>query len=260
VAALDKRPLRIRLRRVESQVKRIETSYRRFEPRLERYRLRIEPNEDRTEHIERIYMDWRIPDWWSVAVGEIMHNLRATLDNLVWQLVIGNDHQPGNQHEFPIASDEGWYEERASGKLRHVPEAARTVIDQVQPYRRPAEQLRVHPLWIVHNLNGIDKHHLLHVVAAYAPGAEFEVTPEMVAAKGSLRLWYQPLESGAKIRAIMTPAPFDGEVPVSNPSPLDVVVGETDETPFYPFPSILRDASHGVNEVLDAIVAALAKP
>jgi hypothetical protein len=259
VATLDNRSLRIRLRRVESQVKRIEASYRRFEPRLERYRLRVEPNEDRTEHIERIYMDWRIRDWWSVAVGEIMHNLRATLDNLVWQLVIGNnDHKPGKQHEFPIASDEGWYEENAPRKLCHVPAAARTIIDQVQPYRRPAKELRAHPLWVVHNLNRIDKHHLLHVVAAYAPGAKFEATPEMVAAKAQLRLWYRPLESGTEIRAILTPAPFDGEVPVSTPAPLNVVVGETDETPFYPFPGVLRNASNGVNEVLDAIVAAIA--
>lgn len=249
--------MRIRLRRVESQIRRIEASYGRFEPRLERYRLRVEPNEDRTEHIERIYMDWHLPDWWSVAVGEIMHNLRATLDNLVWQLVLGADEEPGQQHEFPIASDEGWYEKRAPGKLLHVPAAARTVIDQVQPYRRPPEHLRIHPLWVVHNLNRVDKHHLLHVVAAYPSGGQFEATPEMAAAEGEMRLWYRPLESGTEIRAFLTPAAFRGEVPVSSPSPLEVVVRETDETPFYPFPRVLRDASKGVNDVLDAIVAAL---
>jgi hypothetical protein len=257
VATLDSQPLRVRLRRVDSQVKRIEASYRRFEPRLERYRLSVEPNDDRTEHIERIYMDWRIPDWWSVAVGEVMHNLRAALDNLVWQLVIGNGHKPGQQHEFPIASDEGWYEKRAPGKLRHVPAAAKRVIDQVQPYRRPAKELRVHPLWIVHNLNRIDKHHLLHVIAAYTHEAKFEVTPEMVAAKGFARLWYRPLENGTEVRAFVTPEPFYGEVPTSTPSPPHVVVRETDETPSYPFPRVLRDASRYVNEVLDATLAAL---
>jgi hypothetical protein len=258
VPPLDQRSLRIRLRRVESQIRRIEASYSRFEPRLERYRLRIEPNEDRTEHIERIYMDWRIPWWWSVAVGEVMHNLRATLDNLVCQLVIANDHQAGQQHEFPVATDESWYERRAPGKLRHIPATARAIIDEAQPYRRPPEELRFHPLWIVHNLNRIDKHRLLHVVAAYAPGAKFQATPEMVAAKGSARLTYQPLVSGAETWAFVTPAPFYGEVPVSTPTPMHVVVRETDETPFYAFPAVLRNAARGVHEVIDWIAAALA--
>lgn len=257
MAAFHDRQLRIRLRRVESQIKAIEASYRRFEPRLDRYRLRIEPNEDRTEHVERIYMDWRLPWWWSVAVGEVMHNLRATLDNLVWQLVVASDHQPGQQHEFPIASDEGWYAKRAAGKLRHVPAVTRAIIDQAQPYGRPAQEMRFHPLWIVHHLNRIDKHHLLHVVAAYASGGKFYATPEMVAAKGSARLIYQPLVSGAEIWAFTTPEPFYGEVPMSTPTPLHIVVRETDETPFYAFPGVLRNASRGVNEVLDAIVAAL---
>jgi hypothetical protein len=33
---------------------------------------------------------------------------------------------------------------------------------------------------------------------------------------------------------------------------------ETNETPFYPFPVVLRDTANAVNEVLDVIAAAMA--
>ncbi len=131
---LDMQPIHWRLRRVKSQVQRLERSYGLFAPRLDDYRLSINPNDDFTEHVERIHMDWRIPEWWSTGIGEVMYHLRSTLDNLVWQLVLANGDTPGNQNEFPVAEDECWYQKRADAKLKGVPEAARSIIDQVQPY------------------------------------------------------------------------------------------------------------------------------
>jgi hypothetical protein len=255
---LDVEPIRIRLRWIDKQIKAVESECAAFAPKLNDYRTRVEPNEDSTEHIERVYLDWVVPEWWGVVVGEIMHNLRAALDNIVWQLVLANGHQPGDQHEFPIATDQDWYEKRAVRKLLNVPEPALAVIERVQPYKGPTNWLRVHPLWIIHNMNRIDKHHLLHVVAAYPQGMEFQVTEEMGAVKGHIRLSYRPLENGTEVRAFVSDLPFRGKVPVSDKATLHVIVMETEETPFYPFPGVLRTTEDAVSKTIEAIVTALA--
>lgn len=247
----DLEPIYIRQRRVQSQIRRIEANYRAFAPRLKDYRFSMDVDEGATKHIERIHMAWVIPEAWAVQLGEVMHNLRSTLDNLVCQLVLAEGNKPGNQHEFPVAHEESWYEKRAPEKLAGIPGWARQIIDKVQPYKGPTPAL--HPLWIVHNLNRLDKHQGLHVVAAYSDGEQFEVTPEMAAVKGQMRLWYRPLENGTEVRSFTTLHPFHGNVPMGDVIPLQVVVRETDETPFYPFPGIARFGADGVNEVVRAI-------
>jgi hypothetical protein len=255
---LDIEPIRVRLRRVEEQIRLLEADYGHFAHKLDDYGLNVESNDDDTEHVERIQMDWSIPEWWAVGIGEIVHNLRSSLDNLVWQLVIANGHAPGNQHEFLIAEEEAWYDRRSPAKLLNVPEAALAVIQHVQPFKVPRELQRGHPLWIVHNLSRIDKHHLLHVVAAYPGRGEFEVTPEMAAVQGGkMRLWYRPLADGTEVRTFFTLTPFHGIVPVGKVVPLEVVVMETDEMPFFDFPGILRQIAEGVTDTIDGIVAAV---
>src|SRR6266567_3032592 len=115
---LDIEPVNVRLRRLQTQIKCIEADYRKFTPRLNDYRLSINPNENATEHVERIHVDWVIPEEWAVILGEIMHNLRSALDNLIWQLVLPGDSEPGDNHEFPIAHDRDWYDKVAPRKLR----------------------------------------------------------------------------------------------------------------------------------------------
>ena len=49
------------------------------------------------------------PISWSVSFGEILYNLRSSLDHLVWQLVLANGQTPGRHNAFPITNDaQGW--------------------------------------------------------------------------------------------------------------------------------------------------------
>jgi hypothetical protein len=46
-----------------------------------------------------------------VILGEIIHDLRSSLDHVVWQLVIANGSLPGYWNQFPIFSEgslAGW--------------------------------------------------------------------------------------------------------------------------------------------------------
>ena len=41
------------------------------------------------------------PVGWSILIGEILYNLRSTLDHLVWQLVLNNEQSPGRHNGIP---------------------------------------------------------------------------------------------------------------------------------------------------------------
>ena len=55
---------------------------------------------------------------YSVVVGEVAHNLRSSLDHLVWQLVIANGGSPDHRNAFPIISRESDYQKQSESKLR----------------------------------------------------------------------------------------------------------------------------------------------
>lgn len=108
----------------------------------------------------------RLPDQWSVAVGEIAHNCRSALNYLVAILV----HEAGGKKDgssaFPLAEDESFYLGRnKSGVtyrdrvLRGVPEPQRETIDGFQPYTDGDMAFR-HPLALLGKLNNPDKHEL----------------------------------------------------------------------------------------------------
>jgi hypothetical protein len=114
---------------------------------------------------------------WGVRIGEFLHDLRSALDNLIWQLVLVNGHEPGDHNQFPIYYDP----DRKPGKarlkqLKGVPGATRlddmlfgvatehvAVIKELQPYlgthiHRDAKIA----LTALAELNNIDKHRFLH--------------------------------------------------------------------------------------------------
>lgn len=116
------------------------------------------------------------PPRWSALAGDCVHNLRSALDHIVWSLS-GGDGMAPTHTEFPIFKDENKYLDRTgkgdpargSGlwKIEGVQSfQARTAIRWLQPFRGPDPT--GHPLWILHELDRIDKHRRLHVVVGWA--------------------------------------------------------------------------------------------
>src|SRR2546425_10696749 len=50
----------------------------------------VERNPDTAERIWRARVSRPVPETWSFLVGDIVHNLRAALDYLAWELWIAN--------------------------------------------------------------------------------------------------------------------------------------------------------------------------
>lgn len=108
-----------------------------------------------------------VPLRFSVIAGEVIHHLRSCLDHVVWQLsdtTYRRDHS--GRIEFPVfgkmpkGGELGKYEEKVKG----VAKAVRAVIDRLQPYRDSNPLMN--PLWIIHQLDRLDKHRELLIVVS----------------------------------------------------------------------------------------------
>jgi hypothetical protein len=102
----------------------------------------------------------------NTVIGEFLHNLRSSLDHLVWQLVEQNGGKPTGDTSFPILkvapTPNRKGEKRPPYIAGGVSSEALAVIDWAQPYQWE-ERYTEHPLWLLNQLWNIDKHR--HVIA-----------------------------------------------------------------------------------------------
>jgi len=145
-----------------------------FSQKSDAYKMRSEIGPNNGEHVFRIYPAWQpgVPLRWGAIIGEIVHDFRSALDQLVWQLVILNGGEPDTGHSFPFRRKEpreGFavatrYRRRDSRKrIRHGPlfgvsDEAVAIIERYQPYQggNRVSLTRLHCFW------NVDKHrHLI---------------------------------------------------------------------------------------------------
>jgi hypothetical protein len=134
----------------------------------------------------------------SLLIGETLHNMRSALDNLAFALSSAYTNplpeEFANNSEFPIFGDEdrqgnsGVGEARfkavdrkgdparGSGlaKIQGWHPDAKTIVEGLQPYKR-GDDYRSDPLWVLHELDRINKHRLLHTCAAVPTGTRWDV-------------------------------------------------------------------------------------
>lgn len=127
------------------------------------------------------------PPLFSVTLGDATHALRATLDHLALELAVSH-HSPSpvppeveRASEFPvfpaqIGNDHGrdvFHRVKKGGepdsrsglhKLQGVHPDALKTIEGIQPYHRGASYAE-DPLWLIHELDRIDKHRRLNLTA-----------------------------------------------------------------------------------------------
>lgn len=120
-----------------------------------------------------------IPAGIGLIIGDCLHNLRSALDNLAYSLLLAG---PGPvtdkmkaKSEFPIIGDEAQGQsgqgdrllKDASHRYSGWKPGAKQAVKAMQPYQQ-GQDFRRHPLWLLHDLNNIDKHRFLHTAAAYS--------------------------------------------------------------------------------------------
>jgi hypothetical protein len=118
-----------------------------------------------------------VPSEIPFMIGDILHNLRSTLDHLVWQLTIANGKTPDSfpldkksnwaKTQFPMTDTAGGFAKSAESQLWGVSQQSRNYIDSFQPYKTATQPGDVSLLRVLRELSNIDKHRLPNVTVSW---------------------------------------------------------------------------------------------
>lgn len=118
-----------------------------------------------------------VPPEIGLRIGDCVHNLRATLDNLAYTIAAENNPaSPSKERRavtFPICLHESdWLENVVHKHVLDVfPIDAQTLIEGLQPYHHVSNP-KLHPLAVVRELSDKDKHRTIPVVTwGYHPAS-----------------------------------------------------------------------------------------
>ena len=132
-----------------------------------------------------------IPDSMALIVGDICNNLRSVLDHILWQLWLKADSTFDQNVTFPIFADPNRFKREAARHIEGLDAVQRTLIANVQPYRRGNDLLSV-----LRELNDADKHRLITIVRAMAQYTNIHISGHfIIPPKGSIKI-YAPAKSG----------------------------------------------------------------
>ena len=129
-----------------------------------------EPDAERGCYVARLKNPPPIPATeWALMIGDCVHNTRAALDFLAWELA-GADPEDRETY-FPICLTRESFRSTGERRIAALHEEARTLIEQIQPYH--TSDPPKHGLWALHQLDIADKHKLLTVTAVIAEVGQF---------------------------------------------------------------------------------------
>ena len=156
-----------------------------------------------------------------VAIGDCIHNLRSALDHLAFQLAVLNNKasEAEKKISFPVCLTRKEFDSFVGKKLApFIDGKALAEIEELQPYNTGA----VHDadvLWVISQLDIIDKHRLLVVIARHLRPIGVKMSlpnGRLVTAKLPDSEW-APMEDGTEIARVNLLSMFDapGKVEVN---------------------------------------------
>ena len=156
-----------RLERANEHLAALDRERKRFFARLDEKDPRFvgEFDHDTSEYVFRLNCKPPNPRL-GLIVGEFAHHLRASLDNLLWQLVLLRGGSPTRGTQFPIY--ESWERYQSSLRmLRGVSADDRAFIESVQPFQYGERAPHTY-LALLSWLNNVDKHRFPHISGSLA--------------------------------------------------------------------------------------------
>jgi hypothetical protein len=123
---------------------------------------------DEWEWVERFQVVEQPPLRLGVILGDVVHNLRSSLDHLMWQVTLLDGGTPNRSTQFPIASkSEEQFEAMADTQIPGLNEEHRAFVKKVQPYDAEPEAGRVHLVGALADLSNTDKHRVLNTASSF---------------------------------------------------------------------------------------------
>jgi hypothetical protein len=159
--------------------------------------------EDRKHLIVRSPKPEPISESLPLAIGDCVHNLRSALDHLAFQLAVvnGKAAEAETKIAFPIyLTDAEFWNFSKKRVAPFIDAEALTEIENLQPYKT-GNGGEGNLLWVLHQLDIIDKHRLIVVIARQMRPTSFTVevpTGETFAHTLAESQW-TPMEDGTEI-------------------------------------------------------------
>jgi len=114
---------------------------------------------------------------WGILIGEFMHNLRSSLDNLAFALARLKEDPPSNPNQisFPIFQEKAEFVKKSKAKIsQQLPANAADMIEKIQPFQRLNPNVDGEPntdaLVLLQWFNNIDKHRIPTVLLMVPTG------------------------------------------------------------------------------------------
>jgi len=214
------------------------------------YTVHGHAKDEGTHYVFALKPNWptNLQDRWGAITGEIVHDLRSALEQLVWQLVLLNGGEPRKSHSFPLRREEPpegfaveMRRERTDrrGRMIHGPlfgvsDDATALIESCQPYKG-AHGVRLRQL---HDLWNTDKHETLIPTTLWGPAPEIKLTNAILIASppGSFHDDTYVMEVLVAAESAEGPNPH---VEVEPHAPIDIALSDGRE----PVIEVLRDAA-----------------
>jgi hypothetical protein len=176
----------LKLRRATEHLEQIDTETQRF---IDSHPYVPVPdyNHKTGDHVVRVRVLAEPPMHLGLLAGDMLHNARAALDHLIYQLADLDSETPrGEKTQYPIFDNPERFDAMPANYLKGVPDRYRAILRNAQPYNP-----RYAGLGPMARLDDRDKHRIVEPIAASAigltllahpPDAIWEVTgPEGVA-------------------------------------------------------------------------------
>ncbi|UGY23073.1 hypothetical protein HU675_0034720 [Bradyrhizobium septentrionale] len=193
-----------------------------------------------------------IPPDVSILIGEVLQHQRSALDFLIWQLIEHAGAQPSNKSCFPIFITPQGYRARGKAVINGVSSTAETLIRANQPFQKGPAATR-DPLWMLHDLNNIDKHRALIVAgAAMLSGPkELYLSPPVDLKAWAKQYWAVrvPVEDGRVLAWFETE---QREVKAHGRVTITIVFNEVGPAEDEPVTALLTQLSTQISAILDS--------
>lgn len=138
----------------------------------ENYSCETAQNPETGQGIIRMEVPGKPPPTLALIASDCIHNLRCTLDNLVWAIAKAQRCNLSRNIAFPIhdkdQSEDKDFEQNWHRVVGMLSSNVQDAIRGLQPCRSPKPQRDTHPLYILNELSNRDKHHQLNLVNTLA--------------------------------------------------------------------------------------------
>lgn len=197
-------------------------------------------------------------------IGDALHNLRSALDHLAYAMWVASG-SVGNPKRiyYPIIDTDSRtvYESSRSGKVQGIAPRLRDMMDATEPYKGGAG----HDLWVLNELDNIDKHRRLNVIVAAFGGFWVhpvvrqcveecrKANPGIIATAMPPGYYYRPLDRNEplKVGDELYRCPAQSKLDQYDEFAFEVAFSEPPVVECQPVVEFLQKATHLVSGIVD---------